>query len=410
LQEVQSFKTKSRIDDIEILRGIAASMVLISHFHLVLVRWPLPAWQNFTAHYADFWTGVDLFFAISGFVIARSLLPGLARAQPAGLAGSYLASFWVRRAWRLWPTAWLWLFVMLVQAQWFNRADAVAGDGHLNAMALLAGIAMVANFRHALVDIQSAMYGISGHYWSLSFEEQFYFLLPLVVLACRRRLTTVLTVACALSFLLPVHLSFPFFPHPLLWGIESPFFFYFRPQALLAGVLLAMIEQRGWLTTRLPAQLRQNSTVRRCLFALGMLGLIAAAPIGRPVGFYLIDIIALSAMLLVGLAAQNRDDLPLRGGARRPLLWLGSRSYAIYVIHMPVFFATREIWSRLMPGQNWAGLGWAAIFAATAVLALGPLAELNYRYVEMPLRRYGARLADAISWSGSKTQMRASET
>src|SRR6516165_2846821 len=68
---------KRRIADIEALRGIAVIGVIVHHAHGNLITWPSRAFDS-VFRYLDSWPGVDLFFAISGFVIARSLLPRLA--------------------------------------------------------------------------------------------------------------------------------------------------------------------------------------------------------------------------------------------------------------------------------------------------------------------------------------------
>ena len=68
---------KGRIGDIECLRGIAVIMVIFYHAHLALFTWPMPQLDHIEANYLQTWPGVDLFFAISGFVIARTLLPSL---------------------------------------------------------------------------------------------------------------------------------------------------------------------------------------------------------------------------------------------------------------------------------------------------------------------------------------------
>ena len=66
-----------KILDIEVLRGIAVLFVVIHHANQNLLSWPNPGLAQFYAYFGGA-IGVDLFFAISGFVIARDLLPKLA--------------------------------------------------------------------------------------------------------------------------------------------------------------------------------------------------------------------------------------------------------------------------------------------------------------------------------------------
>src|SRR4051794_16579675 len=116
--------TASRIDDIECLRAIAVLGVLIFHLQGVLFYWN-PIWLgDIFKHFAS-WSGVDLFFGISGFVIARSLLPQLAAgAGNPGLQRRTLMAFWTRRGFRLLPSAWLWLALIMLAVLLFNQSGA----------------------------------------------------------------------------------------------------------------------------------------------------------------------------------------------------------------------------------------------------------------------------------------------
>src|SRR5579863_7835166 len=102
-----------RNNDIEMLRGVAILFVLADH---IFGFWDIPNLQSTLDHYASFWGGVDLFFAISGFVIAQSLLRSMIGLQSAQDKVRALVSFWIKRVWRLWPAAWFWLMVPFVVA------------------------------------------------------------------------------------------------------------------------------------------------------------------------------------------------------------------------------------------------------------------------------------------------------
>src|SRR6266403_389480 len=88
-----------RNDDIEILRGVAIMLVLIDH---ILAYCSIPIVTKITDDLFSFWGGVDLFFAISGFVIASSLLRQEGRFPNTQAKVGGLMSFWLRRIWRLW--------------------------------------------------------------------------------------------------------------------------------------------------------------------------------------------------------------------------------------------------------------------------------------------------------------------
>lgn len=133
--------------DIELLRGIAVLGVVFHHLQGSLFRDGL-AWLGSVAAYGQFWWGVDLFFAISGFVIARSLIPQLRACTSGAQCWQRIRDFWIRRAFRLLPSAWLWLLLMLLASLFLNRSGAF-GSLHANLWATVAGLLQFANFRFA---------------------------------------------------------------------------------------------------------------------------------------------------------------------------------------------------------------------------------------------------------------------
>jgi peptidoglycan/LPS O-acetylase OafA/YrhL len=101
--------------------------------------------------------------------------------------------------------------------------------------------------------------------------------------------------------------------------------------------------------------------------------------------------------LLVWAASYDRAYVMANGIGKRVLAWVGTRSYALYLLHVPVFYLTHTIWESLVPqGTRINEGGYTLHLVATAaVLAIG-LSELNYRLVEVPLRRHGAAIAAKI--------------
>lgn len=102
-------------------RGVGAIAVLVTVFQhqSVLTYHRIESIDG----YFDFWFGVDIFFVVSGFVIVRSLLPTLAMAKTRQDYWRNIVAFWIRRMWRIWPTAWLWTG-FIVAAAMFARSQA----------------------------------------------------------------------------------------------------------------------------------------------------------------------------------------------------------------------------------------------------------------------------------------------
>jgi peptidoglycan/LPS O-acetylase OafA/YrhL len=100
------------------------------------------------------------------------------------------------------------------------------------------------------------------------------------------------------------------------------------------------------------------------------------------------DFEILRAVAILFVPVEHVPVIP-NGWSKQVHLWFGPRSYAIYLIHIPAYSFTREIWYRLQPVGTIYTDGFAVRFANTAVILLLVLAELNYRLVEVPFRRRG---------------------
>src|SRR3989338_204433 len=347
----------TRIADIEVLRAVAVLFVLFQHLGSLL-PWGSPTLEALYGYLGGTF-GVDLFFAVSGFVIARDLIPRLRAASDWRRAWRIMAAFWVRRIWRLWPSAWLWLGLILLAVVLFNRSG-VFGSWEANLQATLAGIFHYANVRFAQLFMVSEI-GVSFVYWSLSLEEQFYLLFPLLILLMRRHLAWVLLVVAL------VQIGLPRAHHYLMM---------FRTDALALGILLALWSgQTSWQAT-----LRLFTGLGRwgCrLLAAACIGAMALLSSRLELTAYAIGVITLLSGVLVLMASYNRDLLVPVGRLQALLLWIGARSYALYLIHVPVFFATREVFYRAFPEQA-VDPQLAPAYLLCAGLLLVVLAELNF--------------------------------
>lgn len=374
--------------EIEVLRAVAVICVVVHHLQGVLFQPVLPSLAALF-RFADFWWGVDLFFAVSGFVIARALLPQL---DALGRSGRYwpawIGAFWIRRFWRLLPSAWLWLALTLLAVFLFNRSGAF-GSVEANLKATLAAVLNFANFRMADAMFRYE-YGASFVYWSLSLEEQFYLVFPLLLLVLRRHvawLLIIIVVAQAMVF------------RTVFWNA-------IRTDALALGVLIALFEQRAsWIVAE-PRWMAKFSAVRAVAVLLPLAGLCVLASGRMEKWPYRISAIAATAAWLVWMASYAKGYVMREGRPRRWLAWVGARSYAIYLIHVPVYFGLRETSQRLIDAhviQAWPP-SWLSFLIAIGLTVL--LAELNYRWVERPFREYGRRLADAFErWWSARTRL-----
>ena len=363
-----------RIADIELLRGLAVLFTILEHAKGNLISWSNPVVDGFYSYFR-FGSGVDLFFAISGFVIARSLVPSLGRCRSPLEFVNVTVAFWVRRAWRLLPSAWFWLAVILVLSGAFNRSG-LFGSFRTNFEATIAGLLDVANFRF-MEAFGHFGYGASFPYWSLSLEEQFYLLFPALIFVSRRWLPAVLGAGVLLQ----------------LFAVRTPLLMVIRTDALMLGILIALWSRGPTYRLFEPVGLRRSRLLRGAILGLPMLLLAAIEASGSTIVWFPVGLIALIAAALVLIASFDGDYLMRDGRLKRALLWVGSRSYALYLLHVPVMFAVRELWLRL-DVQPVHGHGWILVLLALALM--GVLAELNFVLIEAPLRARGARISEGM--------------
>ena len=356
-----------RIGDIEVLRAIAVLFVVFQHLP-DLFPWTLPSLTRLQGFIGGTF-GVDLFFAVSGFVIARDLVPRLLSAADRNMTRRIMLSFWVRRMWRLWPSAWLWLGLILLASVVFNTSGAF-GSVSANLWGGLAGFFQYANVWFAESFMVREM-GASNVYWSLSLEEQFYLLFPFLILLLKRQLWWFLLAVVVVQLCLPRNL----------------YLMMFRTDALALGVLIALWSSRqSWQGCSRPLVMLRNPG-RLFLLIISVGAMAVASGQGFFNGYSFLVITPISA-LLVWMAAYDADFILRSSPLKSLLMWVGSRSYAIYLIHVPAYFAIRELFFRLGLATS-PSLPLLFAYLLSGIFLLFLLAELNYRFVEVPLRRYG---------------------
>jgi peptidoglycan/LPS O-acetylase OafA/YrhL len=363
-----------RIGELEVLRTVAILMVLAAHVPFNLLFWP--SRYSHPLYACGTWSGVDLFFAVSGFVIARSLLPQLDGVRNIREFLHICVVFWMRRAWRLWPSAWFWLAAPLVLCLLFNQAH-VYGSLHANLRMAAAGVANLANFHVAYLDshlIQDK--GTGFVQWSLSLEEQFYMLLPFAALLFRRFLPVPLFALVAFSFFAP----------------NTALFWMIRGGAVSAGVLLALAAQHPAYQNCSPSFLARHRAARIAVLAGGVISMIIIGSTALHIVSCLQGPITILSGLLVWVASYGRGFLWKPGFSRRIVEIIAARSYSLYLVHIPVFFGMHEMWFRLytlaVPTHRQ-----ALIYFAATLVPLLLVTELNYRFLESPLREHGKKAA-----------------
>lgn len=340
--------------DIQVLRAVAVLLVVVSH------AWPTRLPGGFV--------GVDVFFVISGYLVAGRLLDDAAHGnRPAILA------FLGRRIRRILPAA---SVVAVLTAAVFSLVlDPLESGRYLGDAT--AALLFVANFR-----AESAVTGYFSvvdpsplrHYWSLGVEEQFYLLLPLLALVCalfhlrRRTILAILVVVGAASFVAGAWLA----------RFDATYAFYMLPPRVwefCVGAIAALLP--GMVGAAGPGRARHRWTVA----VLGTVGAVLMAvsirlltPESLVPGLLVVPAVVGTSLLLYA----GRAGLACRQLWWAPARWLGDRSYALYLTHWPPL-----TW--LLIRTNGASPERSDTLAALAV-AVGS-AALLHALVERPLYR-----------------------
>ncbi|MGH2686737.1 MAG: acyltransferase family protein, partial [Actinomycetota bacterium] len=317
--------------------------------------------------------GVDVFFVISGYLICSLIL---AEHDQTGQVS--LGAFWRRRARRLLPA----LFALLAGVT--VAAIAVAPDAVSRLRGdVVAALAYVSNWWQIIGD-QSYFdsFGrppLLRHLWSLAVEEQFYLVFPVAMAVGLRvfgrhrgaLVAAAVALGGASALLMAAMFSPADDPSRVYYGTDT------RAVGLFAGVALAAV----WPPGRLQETVRTSARV--VLDGLGVLSVVAlvalmgtlgdASP-GLYRGGFAVTAVASAVAIAVAAHPASRFGQVL---SREPFQWIGTRSYAIYLWHWPVFMVTRPDLDMSLRGVPLLGLRLAAT---------GLLAEASWRLVEQPVR------------------------
>lgn len=338
---------------------------------------------------AECWIGVDLFFIISGYVISQNLVPKLDATQKSLDRLSVIRSFYIRRFWRIIPTAVFWaLFALGMALVVASLGFAEHRQGEVNVV-----------FRHFLAVLFFAENFYFSHepsatlsqYWSLAVEEQFYLAFPLFLILFRGRFR-------ALFFVTSVLCIAPLYrPHRM-----DHLLTLLRFDAIMIGVLLYL--WRRQLADALNPWLSNANRLKVLSATLSLLILACVVPTqaGDMRGsLFLVDICCAG---LVVFAVVDRDIFrrTVPKCCYRSIHWIGMRSYSLYLAHKPAYFLLATILlvleRRGVPiGQDLsiytvvAGVGLALIFT-----------ELSYRMIERPTQAFGQRVSSEHAFTESR--------
>jgi peptidoglycan/LPS O-acetylase OafA/YrhL len=359
-------------EDIQGLRALAVILVILSH---------LPAPLTLAGGFV----GVDIFFVISGFVITRVLV----RPRGDGDGRGFFVGFMGRRVARLVPA----LLAVCVVAAAASVLFAPTTELRQIAAAGITAETFVSNFYYTLnFDTYwnpAVLRSPFLHTWSLGVEFQTYLVLPLLLLPSilapadargRRRALAIVVGGAAISLVLFVYLLV--IRTAPLHGLDAHGVAFYAPVTrfweFALGIVPALVVPA---TPREGRASRALATVAWLLIAAG----VASSTVAKGLN---LSVAACCVGVAVLLVQGERPGASRSLLASRPLVWIGDRSYSIYLWHWPLLVVC--IW--VFPGNTTAVLG--------AIAATFLLSAASYPLVEQRFRRArGPRWRAAAGWT-----------
>ena len=321
--------------------------------------------------------GVDLFFVISGYVITRLLLDSIAQSGGLDLRGFYIA-----RLRRLLPALLFMLTTTII-------AVGIWAPDTIKRLLIDTPFALTGSINWWLVAREQDYFESIGrppllqHTWSLAVEAQFYLLWPLILYFIVKKFGksripfAALTIAAASGIaLLLVSFSID------AANTSKVSHVYFGTDTHSIGLFLGAALAVSWI----PQNFKENLSRKAQNFVdgigfFGFIGILAtflfinaANPAMYKIAFPLAGVFG--AAIIMSIVHPASRFAPVL--QNRVLLWIGERSYAIYLWHWVIFQVTR-------PTVDLAGQAWALY--SLRILIVFALADISLRYVELPIRR-----------------------
>jgi len=382
------------------MRGIAVLLVLAFHFawtfpgdeanlgltlmDKVAIRLHALLWSG--------WTGVDLFFVLSGYLITRGLVSPSKK-----VLGTRLKMFWMRRVLRIFPLYYAFIIVGTIVAL------ALAGTS-----AWVPGPSYWIYMQNYSLAFDEEVLRWTAHFWSLAIEEQFYFVWPIVALmVSRRRLIPTILVLVPLVVAVRGILIFKGAEIPAIAGMLhdqqgiAKFVYratFTRADGLLLGAFVAVTQRevlhpvsKAWRRLRFPIFVAT---------ALALCGLYVMAHGLNDYDRRIMGVGYVTLAMFFASSISMCSDSVISERARsflswRPLVACGKVSYGMYIFHWVLVILLVPVLVKMQAGMDVGmqiALGFGVIVGGIAIVYV--LAELSFRFFETPFLKLKGRFHD----------------
>lgn len=351
--------TLDRRRDLDGLRGVAVLMTVFLHYVARGGFVSPPSFAPLARLLDSFWSGVDIFFVLSGFLIGGIILDN-------GRAQNFWQAFYVRRALRILPVALL--------AIAFSYALLPALPPSVLAKVSVPPYAYLLFINNFWTSAGGVAYPALGPMWSLAIEQQYYLIAPAFMLFAAPRIRNIALLAIVLiSPLLRIW-------HP---GFSGWDFTLFRLDGFAAGMLVAVL-------VRDPRFAQPGVRSRKTIRIVAATLVAAAAAFGTSTVKEKVALgVSLNSLATAGAIVYlhfNRGSSLSAALSWRGLVTMGKYSYFIYLMHVPLL-----VLMLLLPAVPWV---WKPVLAFGACL---PAAAASWRFIESPLMRLAKRCTYAAA-------------
>jgi peptidoglycan/LPS O-acetylase OafA/YrhL len=365
-----------RVPELDGIRGLAILLVLCNHYIFDTGRFPLRTPMAYVARSLELsWSGVDLFFVLSGFLLGGILLDQKE-------TSNYFRVFYLRRAYRILPLYFL-VFGLFLLAQIFGLARSSGVNWMFREhVPNLSYLTFTQNIFMALNHTRGSHWLTMT--WSLAVEEQFYLVLPFMIRFIRtERLPWVFLVCCCIAVLLRV--TVPGVPP---WPRAADVLMPWRADSLFCGALLAYISRRcAGAAGGLKPESRLLLRIAFGILLLGAAGMTYSPDLFGPFDkLWLAVLYAILIWLVIGfqrgaLASMFRF---------RPLVKLGIISYGLYMYHV---LALDLLHGFLIGGPPAIRTSFRAASVSLLALCISlAISWISFEFFEKPFLSMGHRL------------------
>ena len=381
--------SQSRNHDLDKLRAVAVLMTMIVHFPRLKAYIP----------FLDPWSGVDLFFAISGFIVATTFTASMPGGMDQGKERQfapqviYTLAFFCRRFFRLTPA------IVTVLFAYFTAGYLLEGADFFSGFSPAKEVFAIFTYQYNLFAAATGGGKLIWH-WSLSAEEQFYMIFPFfmfLVPKSKHRIIVILVLLALVTLVVRPFGLLLFRAGPWLTSQDlgvATVLPHYRSDAILYGLLLFSLSGFSWYPL-IKIQVLAHSRCLATAVSAVLILILAYAP-GLCYSYNATMVtVSLVSFVLVWLASYNSNViLPLKLPYwDQSLAWIGTRSYGLYLLNVPTNLTMKSAFEKL--ALRGIDLPYAVRFPLTLVMFM-LLAELVYRCIEQPFLRMGGRYAKSI--------------